>query len=450
MSPKDFLMRRSVAAIYCKVLSAALSFIFMWLIAKILSIKEAGIFFFTYNLMMILVQLSRAGTEHSLLTLVSGQRNRSNILLTTINTAIYVAIICAILGSLIYFSNKINPLNIYSNASAELILGLLLVAAIAFSASQALATYFQAQGEIYSQYWSLNVGIMLIGSTYTATTWLNYEKASALNISTAFLVINIIITVSCFALLLRSTKKLPVTCMEAEKNLSIQEISKKTLPYTTVTLLSISTYWGGQLLAGIWLSEEDLATLSICMRVAILVNFIHMSFDGILAPRIAALYKNKRLSELDSCISTHNFIAKSYALVMLLFFIFFGEWVLGAFGEEYISGYSALIIMSITWLIVSSLGPVNTVLLMTGHVIYSRRVLMASGATTILLSIYLIPSHGLIGAVISTSIGTLLLPVLCSIKVWNQHRLNFLSIGKSYCQLISAISSAKQFTNKKQ
>ncbi|VVP27687.1 hypothetical protein PS900_04189 [Pseudomonas fluorescens] len=418
---------KSVAALASKIASAGLSFVFLWTMARVMPAADAGVFLYTYSLMMILVQLSRAGTEHSIIKILNTTNDQQATFVITTKISFYVFCICLILTLACLFGNVVAPLQIYESEAALKVLFAFCLVSLTFSVAQVLGSYFQARSEVYSQYWAMNVGLMLLGSSYALFNVVNYTQISAVHMGMILVLLSSTVLISCLVLFWISIKNLPRDKhVDVLDEITFIRLGRQTLPYATITFLSISILWGAQISAGFWLGNVDLAILSVCMRLAVLVNFVHMTFEALLAPRIARLHSSGNLERLMRVTHIHAGISKAYAIIVLIVYFVYGKEILNSFGPEYKAGYVPLVTISLSWFVVTCFGPVNIIMLMTGHTKKFRTFLLISGVATIASSFALVPNFGVMGAVLSTSLGTLLLAVISSNEVYKIFRFSYM------------------------
>lgn len=419
-----FLQRTAVAAVICKVGSAALSFIFIWLLARTLSPDHAGVFLYSYTLMMVLVQFSRAGTEHSLIKWLSGDLDQKTTLSIVGKTLVYVVSIAIILVASLLLVARFGWLQVYSDGASYNVLIYFSGITIAFAITQVFGSYFQARAQIYLQYWCLGIGIALVGCLVSLAGAINETEIDAQEFSHYFfwaVMAFALSTALAFFLSFRRKprlSKVPASGFEYDR--TWRGLIKFTAPFSLLAFIHITVQWGAQLLSGVWLSDVDLAILSVAVRLATLVSFIFMAFNALLAPRVSRLYDAGKTELIIEDSARLVSVSSIYAIVLTLAYMLFGNIILSSFGEVYSQGYLALLILSLAWLVRVVMGPVGTILLMTGHVHVSKVNLYWSALASLISAVTLIPLFDLLGAVLATALGGMLLSFL---NYWSLKRL---------------------------
>lgn len=199
----------------------------------------------------------------------------------------------------------------------------------------------------------------------------------------------------------------------------IRDLLRMAGPMAWTTIIGIGMSFSETLLLGVFRTVEEVGIYSAALRVALLVNFVLVAFNTILAPKIASLFHNDERVEIER-------LASHSVMVMLmmtapLFILCFGfpEKVLSLFGPEFIAGSVTLMVLACGQLLNVMTGPVNIMLLMTGHELEAKRNRIISAVTGVVAGLTLIPQFGIAGAAFSALIGGAVLQWLSvrSVKV---------------------------------
>lgn len=414
MKSLRLLCRPGTAAVLSKIISALFSFAFIWSVTQVLKPSDAGIFLYTYTIMMVLVQLSRAGSDNSMVKILSSATSKLFSLRVVCSTVLYVSFVASILVSLYLIMVWMGLFPVYSSQESINTLFLFLVIVFLFSYCQILASYFQSRIKVYSQYWALGVGVSLAGVFVSLLFFLNEKDVGHYVYSLYFLFSVLMVLVVSIVVFFKSLSSLDCVNDNAEKvyKFGFSEIIGTTLPFASLAFINIIVQWGGQLLSGVWLSEDLLAVLSVAVRISMLVGFLFLAFSSLTAPIVASIFKNNRFNEIYALTGSYYVLTVLYSTIVFVFFLVAGDWVLNLFGSSYVSGYLSLIIMSSGWWIRSLFGPVGTILLMTDNVKVSRVNLYISGSVTLTIGVVFIDLYGIEGAALSTAVGGVTLSVL--------------------------------------
>ncbi|HET6876608.1 MAG TPA: oligosaccharide flippase family protein [Jatrophihabitans sp.] len=97
--------------------------------------------------------------------------------------------------------------------------------------------------------------------------------------------------------------------------------------------------------------------------------------------------------------------------------IMFGGPLLSLFGHSYTTGREAILIIALSMLVSTGLGMVDTVLAMAGHISWNVGNALLALATNIGLDLWLIPSHGIVGAAIGWAVAIVVRNVAAATQV---------------------------------
>jgi O-antigen/teichoic acid export membrane protein len=154
-------------------------------------------------------------------------------------------------------------------------------------------------------------------------------------------------------------------------------------------------------LVGIILPSEDVAVFNVSFRSALLIAFGLNSVSAIMSPRIAQLHAKGDMEGLQRLISLSSQIRFWPTLAVVLALMFFGEDLLRLFGEAFVGGYDALVILSLSQLVIAAVGPVDVLLSITGYQDRCLRVFALSLVSAVVLNLMLVPIWGIVGAAIA-------------------------------------------------
>lgn len=145
---------------------------------------------------------------------------------------------------------------------------------------------------------------------------------------------------------------------------------------------------------------------SAAARLSGLVAFGLGAVNSISAPMLAEYYRKGNTDSLERTLSWSAKIATVIAALATLFLLVFGEWVLEQFGQEFIVGYSALLILLIGACAQALTGSVGYMLVMAGRQSQAAFIIGGGLVINVALNIILIPRYGIVGAAIATCTST--------------------------------------------
>lgn len=172
-----------------------------------------------------------------------------------------------------------------------------------------------------------------------------------------------------------------------------------------IDLMAVNILWASQLLAGHWLLSDDLAHLATAQRTAAIAGLLLIAINTVTAPRYAAMYHQGRHVELKRLAQSSTmavlFIAVPVAGIMCIF----PGVLMSVFGEGFRQGANLLVVLSVGQLVNAATGSVAYLLLMSGHQRDLRNVAFISGFLALVFPLVLLPTMGVMGAALSSSLA---------------------------------------------
>lgn len=177
------------------------------------------------------------------------------------------------------------------------------------------------------------------------------------------------------------------------------------MPLWIVALMGVVASWASQLIAGIWVSSEDIAHLAVAQRTANLVSFVLAAVNFVVAPRFAALYHQGRHEELRRLALRSVRLMSVVALPVVLGLCLLPGQIMGLFGTEYSHSAQLLVILALGQLVNVMTGSVGYLLTMSGHERDMRTIVLLSGPFAVLAALVLVPLYGVTGAAVATALA---------------------------------------------
>lgn len=201
-------------------------------------------------------------------------------------------------------------------------------------------------------------------------------------------------------------KALPSEVNKADSEYSLKPWACSLLPLSLFAGLKVVDSQVSVLFLGILGTPEEVGLLRVAATGAGLVAVGLTAVNMAIAPQIARLYDSGEIDKLQRIItlSTRGVAVVSFPLALI--FIVWGEDVITiVFGAEYSGAAIPLAILCLGQLVNASSGSVALILNMTNNDKKTLKGIFYSLAINLFLSIILIPSFGVIGAAISSSLS---------------------------------------------
>lgn len=175
--------------------------------------------------------------------------------------------------------------------------------------------------------------------------------------------------------------------------------------------------WTAVTVLGIFASASAVGIYNTAARTAMLSALVLFAFNGIFSPIISSLYRSNRLEDLSRLYRDVSRWVFAGGLAVFIVTVVLGKDILAVLGPAFVSGWAALVIISVAQLFNSSVGPTQRVLAMTRH----QKVLMVanvgSAIAGVVLSVVLVPPYGILGAAAATAAAIFLMNAFTLLSV---------------------------------
>lgn len=204
---------------------------------------------------------------------------------------------------------------------------------------------------------------------------------------------------------------------KGSKTLQSKPMLKVALPLLLVTSTSVIAASADTIMLG-WLSStKEVGLYSVALRLGLLSNIFLMISVSTLAPKIASLYAEKKKKELEKMIQQVTKGLFILGLAVLVGYVLLGKFILNFWGDEFVTSYAILIIITMGQFVNVSTGSTGVILMMTGFEKNLSRITLTALALNIILNLILIPHYGAAGAAIATTSTVILENILKVILV---------------------------------
>ncbi|WP_371562259.1 MATE family efflux transporter [Flavobacterium sp. Arc2] len=168
--------------------------------------------------------------------------------------------------------------------------------------------------------------------------------------------------------------------------------------------------------------DETVAYYSIVMKLVSVLFMINNSVYISVSLKIAQLYTEKNQAELVKTLKESARIIVMLTLAVVITVCLFSEDILYFFGENYIEGKQALLILMLGQLLASFFGVSAIYLNMTGRQSIFQVVLIFAVVLNLLLNIILIPMYSMTGAAIAFVASLLFWNIITSIIIYKKDK----------------------------
>jgi O-antigen/teichoic acid export membrane protein len=183
----------------------------------------------------------------------------------------------------------------------------------------------------------------------------------------------------------------------------VREIFSFSMVSWLSALAATGLIWVDTLLLGHLSGAADVGVYNVATRLVMLAVFVMAPINAAIAPHMAHLHHTQQTTELARTygIATSWILRLSMPAFVLL--LVFPKEMLRFFGAEFRVGVTVTIVLAVGQLVSAAAGPCGTVLSMSGRVGLNMADNVGVLVANVLLNLWLIPEHGMVGAAIAWS-----------------------------------------------
>lgn len=415
------LIRHSFIALILRMGGAGIAFLMNVVVGRTLGASEAGYFFLAVSITTLIASIGRVGADQTVLRFVSIHAAKEewqlvNAVLrkmlswTYLPLLFFTIILCLFAGPIsthlfhkpelqwpLFWTSLVIPFFAGYNVLGMALQGL---RKVAFS-----VTVLKILTPLF-----LIIFVFTLHPKDATTTSLYYGIACVINLALGYY---------CWYGNTRQTKEKVVY--------NSASLWKSSGPLWLSAIMNQVTIWGGQLIAGIYVSTQEVAQLAVARNITVLITFIMTAINNVSATRIAAMYHAGEVNRLKNYVRNTTWLMAVVAIPMTILIWFFPEFILSLFGKGFSGGLWLLRILVIGQLISVISGVVGTLLIMTGYEKDLKNTRIITGIGAIVLAFILTPLYGAVGSAISSSFAMAMFNLICVFYV--KKRLGFSTIS---------------------
>ena len=194
-----------------------------------------------------------------------------------------------------------------------------------------------------------------------------------------------------------------------DNTLKEKKVKKEFLIYSStlilISFMNIILHRIDKIMLGIYMTTEVVGIYNIAVTVAGLTTFLLTSSNMIFSPVISELYSVNKIKMLGNLYSTITKWIIIFTLPIFITILFFPDTIMKFFGQPYIIGSSALVILAFGQMINVFVGANGSILSMCGHEKLLLKNITLMIIINIILNAILIPKIGISGAALATGIS---------------------------------------------
>lgn len=405
------LARDTVGVMAIRALSMGLGFAVSVVLARILGVREFGLYSLAMSVLGLLVVPATFGFPRLLVREIATYRVKGQwglirgLLRFSQRTSLLASLGIALLGGLVLWL-----LSDRFSGEAVRVLALTFVALPFWTLLQLHGASLRGFEKILEGQWVSTVMRPLGFLILVGAVWGFLGRIADASLALGLHILAAGIALAFAFHLLRSLHDRSVPLNGVSQNTALWTRSALSLAF--LALLNLIPQHAGILMLGWMRGPEEVGLYNVAYQTAFLISFGLMAVNTAIAPTLAQLYAVGDKGKLRKVMTTASAVATAFALPLVLLFALRGAWLLNlAFGETFAASATALAIITGGQLVNAVTGPAGLLLIMSGHEDKATLSIGIGSAVNLLFNTALIQVWGINGAAaaFAVSIATTML-----------------------------------------
>jgi len=397
------LLKRSVLSLGVRGLGAVSAFIMNVVVARLLGAEESGLFFLAFSIVFFSSGVVRCGLDNAILKL-SGVNEGEALkflvvaLMVVLGTSLFAA------GGMWLFAVDL-AVHVFGKAGLADVIEAMSGAVIGLALLNVCGMFLQGQGKIVSSVFFVNISSNFVFIVFVFVFNISDGSSAAAFFSLSCL-ISILVSVGYIVFRERGSFRW------AERGDVWAALLGLAFPLWVFFVMSQAVQWMGQFVSGAYVAPDDVAKLAAAQRTAMLISFILVAINLVVAPKFAKLYANNDVDGVKVVLKKTMAIVVVFAFPPVIFVVVFSDFVMAFFGDQFASAGLLLKILAVGQFFNVVTGPVGYLLIMSGFERDMRNIVLVVFVMSLFLHFSLTPLYGVVGSALSTSISVSLQNVL--------------------------------------
>ena len=392
----------AIGSLGIKFFSAFFAFLNGILLARILSVKDFGIYILAFTTLTVLTIPVSLGLPNLITRYISKYEvyeDKPAIKGLLIKTNIFVAITCLLVYILVFASyfvwwKKYDV--IFTETFIYALIGLPFIALGSLRSAALRGLKFVVLGQLPDTF--LRNFLFFLGISFFAILGYKLSPQSAILLLTAATIISFFVGYYFLQIKLLNGLK------HIKPIFKSKEWLKESIPFTLTSGIEVIKSKSLTYILAIFGSLEAVAIFEVATRSSALISFTLDGLNSAIAPYISAAFEKKNIESLQRIVTKTTRIVFVFALPVALVFIIGGKPLLDfLYGMEYSVAYWPLVILCLGHLVNAFTGSAGIVLNMTGHQGYLSKNLAIMMVLMLISSIPLVMKYDVVGASIAFS-----------------------------------------------
>jgi len=203
--------------------------------------------------------------------------------------------------------------------------------------------------------------------------------------------------------------------------ISFKNLLSISIPMLLTTSLFYIINWTDTIILAYYDTSYNIGVYNIAVKMSMAASIVLFSINSIAAPKYSELYSSNKRNEFKAMVKFSSKLIFWISMPIIIIIAYKAEFFLNIFGEEFKQGKIVLYILLIGQFVNILCGSVGYILMMTNKQKILRNIIFFAALINIALNILLIPSYGILGAALSTTVSMILWNIMSLIYVYKEY-----------------------------
>ena len=418
--------RGGAVAFFLKTISTGLAFLNQIILARILGAGGIGEVLLAVSVVKVIGLIGKFGMEEAMMRMVPSYLEKKDDarLRGAISFALrFCLMMSIILGIAVWSASKLLAINMFHSEGLSRLLPFAAVAipfSVMYEVIGGILKGFKETLRALLPQFIISLFIRIVIFLY-----LSIKISDPLYAIYAFIAGEILALILAIAFLRNKTREIKTANSNSEYKKIINIAYTMIFTGFSVYLFTQADLW----IVGMLTSTEEVGIYGVAAKLVTLIAFPLGALSAIIPPMISSMHTSGDLDELRKVVRGSARWTFSIAMPIILVLVLEGDIILKyVFGEKFVYGYAAMLILSIGQVINTGSGLVGYFLQMTGgHKVYMKITILFS-IINVILNFLLVPRFGINGAALSTAFCLAMINIVSVFVVY--HRSSVLTLAR--------------------
>lgn len=423
------LLKGSFIALVFKAIGIVLGVVFTWIVAQYYGAEGVGLYIAFWSILMIVSVLAKLGFDTAIVKFIAAfciKKQFGFIKQIYKKVNVWIIISSCLLAVIVIVFSKSLAILFFDSETYQYLIVLLAILILPFSLIAINAEAMKGLKNITAFSFFQNASILLLAIAFIFIFSIyRSEKTDVIYAIALAIIVLLPLSLIVWKKLLKRKKK--VFASENDQNFPFtnKQIFKISIPMLLGNSLFLLMNWTDALMLGAMRNLSELGIYNTALKIAALSSAVLVAVNSIAMPKYAELYAENNKERLKRFVKQTSLLILVLTAPIVLSIFLFPEQLLMFFGEEFVEGKIALLVLCFAQFFSAISGSTIHLLNMSGSEKIAQNILLFSAVLNLLLNYILIPIYGILGAAVATASVTVLWNILAVIYIYK--KLGFLT-----------------------